>query len=458
MLALRDAAADGYYVGGCVRDWLLERPLKDLDIAVPDHVEETGRRVAVAVGGVFFWLREAMSVGRVVVRGESSVHLDFVPLAGTLEEDLRRRDFTINAMAVPAPAGLVPGAPIIDPTGGRGDLAERRLRLAAPDALERDPLRCLRAFRLRTLLGLTFAPGLEAAIRTAAPALAGISGERIRDELFVLLETEQSAPVIAELLAYDLVAPWSPHLSRSAAGDTVHTHGGPGHGGDAPAGGPAVFPPLGTSPPTGLALLAALDRWLNVDAPLLPCAADLNTTLETQVTPPNSRRALARLAALSIGAGAATPTITRSLCLSADETRVVDRAVGAASALEADRPSSGSGRLHFSQRWEPGAVEAALLTLAADQDAPGAGDREEGRSGSLTLLLSYLLERRLRPLPALLTGEEVMAICRLSPGPEVGRCLQRVEEQRADGLLQTPDEAREWLRRGCEAPTQPRET
>jgi len=130
--------------------------------------------------------------------------------------------------------------------------------------------------------------------------------------------------------------------------------------------------------------------------------------------------------------------------------------VGGATALEEARPSSGSGRLRFSQRWEPGAVEAALLALAADHGRPWAGDREAqgGCSESLSILLSDLLERRLRPLPALLTGEEIMAICRLSPGPEVGRCLQEVEEQRADGRLHTPDEAREWLRRRGEAPAQ----
>ena len=173
MRALGEAAPDGYFVGGCVRDWLLERPLKDLDIAVPDHVEQTGRAAARAVGGVFFWLREEMNVGRIVVRGDPLLQIDLVLLAGSLDEDLRRRDFTINAMAVPARAGLVPAAPVIDPTGGRADLAGRRLRLAAPDALERDPLRCLRAFRLRTLLGFIFCPGLEAAIRAAGPALGG---------------------------------------------------------------------------------------------------------------------------------------------------------------------------------------------------------------------------------------------------------------------------------------------
>ena len=61
-------------------------------------------------------------------------------------------------------------------------------------------------------------------------------------------------------------------------------------------------------------------------------------------------------------------------------------------------------------------------------------------------LLADLLERRLRPLPPLLAGEEVMAMLQLAPGPEIGRWLQQVEERRADGLIRTAEEARDWLR------------
>jgi len=62
MAALRETAPDGYFVGGCVRDWLLGHPLKDLDVAVPDRVEQIGRQTANRLGGVFFWLRREMNV------------------------------------------------------------------------------------------------------------------------------------------------------------------------------------------------------------------------------------------------------------------------------------------------------------------------------------------------------------------------------------------------------------
>jgi poly(A) polymerase len=469
--ALRALVPHGFYVGGCVRDWLLGRTIKDLDIAVPDaaesqsadkssaassgppvtEVEALGRKAAQALGGSFFWLREGMGVARIIVKDEPPLQIDLVPLAGSLEEDLRRRDFTLNAMAVRVADGLVAGAPVIDPTGGREDLAQRWLRLAAPDALERDPLRCLRAFRFRTALGLTFAPEMVNAVHAASSGLVRISGERIRDELFVLLEGAHSPTVVADLLAYNLVAPWSPALAASAAGDPLSS---PHH----------LFISSPDQPSAGIDAARALDAWLAHRAPQLPCAADLAATLESMITPPRSRRALTRLAALSIRAGSDVTSIGHALALSANETRTLTRAVGGASALREAWPLPGRGHLRFSQQWEPGAVEAVLLTLAASavskqgtfssprhQNVPVKRAAESQQPTTdmepLESLLSDLLERRLRPQPPLLVGQEIMAILGVTPGPEVGRHLQQIEERRADGILTTPDDAREWLRK-----------
>lgn len=428
--ALHETAPHGYYVGGCVRDWLLGHPLKDLDVAVPERVEEIGRQTADRLGGVFFWLRREMNVARILLRAREPLQIDIVPLAGSIDADLRRRDFTINAMAVSTADGLVPGAVILDPTGGQHDLAGRRLRLAGPDALAQDPLRCLRAFRLRARLGLSFDPSVEPALRSAGPLLGRVSGERIRDELFVLLEGKQTAPVMAELLAHDLIASWSPLLAQSAAGCPVSED----------RQGLARMP-------SGVDAARELDRWLAETAPATEFVADLRATLEAEVTPPRSRLALARLAALSAGAGSQVGRIPGALCLSSDEARVVTRAVQGCDVLRQAPPAAGRERLRFFQRWEPGAVEAALLAIAAGRAENAA---EPGRLPSpeeaLIDVLGDLLERRLRPVPSLVTGEEVMAILQLAPGPAVGQYLQEVEERRADGALRTAEDARAWLR------------
>jgi poly(A) polymerase len=84
-------------------------------------------------------------------------------------------------------------------------------------------------------------------------------------------------------------------------------------------------------------------------------------------------------------------------------------------------------------------VEAVLLALSE-------GDRRPTRqSVALEHRLGFLLERRLRPQPPLLSGEEVMALTTIPRGPEVGRLLQRIEELRADGILTTAEDARRWL-------------
>ncbi len=131
--------------------------------------------------------------------------------------------------------------------------------------------------------------------------------------------------------------------------------------------------------------------------------------------------------------------MARTLALSGDETRILTRAVEGAAALSDAWPLPGRGYLRFWQRWEPGAVEAVLLALAERDRRP---TRE---SEALEHLLNDLLERRLRPRPPLLSGEEVMALAKIPRGPEVGRLLQRIEEQRADGVLKTPEDARRWL-------------
>lgn len=496
---LRTAAPEAFFVGGCVRDWLLGRPLKDLDIAVPvptgggtaegestgpepclpssplpvfpsSAVKDTGRAIAKALEGDFFWLREGMGVGRVVVRaatderhgrqgrvvGPQPLQIDVVPLAGSLEEDLRRRDFTVNAMAVRVMDGLVPGAPVIDPTGGKEDLAQGRLRLAAPNALEADPLRCLRAFRFRTILGLSLAPETLAAIRGAGPGLARVSGERIRDELFVLLENDQSATVFSDLVDHELVQPWSLPLAVSARGEDQEPQSGSQQesaASESPVASPLPFP-------SGLDVARSLESWLAERAPRLPFAADLASTLaapvRASVVPAHSRRAFARLAALAIRSGPASAEIAHTLRLSTEESRVLTRGVQGAAALIQARPLPGRGHLRFSRQWEPGAVEAGLLALAASEVwAAGAASPHTPyptpRTAPLEELLADLLDRRLRPKPPLLTGEEIMAISGLGPGPHVGRYLQQVEEARADGVLRTPEEARDWLRKRLEA-------
>ena len=139
------AGVEAYVVGGAVRDELLGRQIVDVDVATADP-EVAARIYAGMAKGALFPLSERHGAWRVAFRDGRTV--DFTPLRGTLEDDLRTRDFTLNAIARP-----VSGAGLIDPLGGQADLAARTLRAVGATIFEDDPLRLLRAVRLEEELG-----------------------------------------------------------------------------------------------------------------------------------------------------------------------------------------------------------------------------------------------------------------------------------------------------------------
>jgi poly(A) polymerase len=185
--------SDTWIVGGALRDELLGRPVRDIDIAVAGDPGPVARAVADSVGGPVFRLSEAFGAWRVIDRERRRV-FDVSPLqADTIEEDLARRDFTVNAMAraVRAPgaaarvltAGPLPGGALIDPLGGRADIEARVLRVLGPEAYEQDPLRPLRLARFAAELGFEPDPETERLTAEAAPATANAAGERVFAEL-----------------------------------------------------------------------------------------------------------------------------------------------------------------------------------------------------------------------------------------------------------------------------------
>jgi tRNA nucleotidyltransferase/poly(A) polymerase len=174
--ALHDRSA--WLVGGAVRDALLGRSTRDLDLVVDGDVEPAARALARAAGGPLFELSDAFGSWRVLAR-DRSWQADLSPLrGGSLQADLALRDFTVNAMAEPLEGGAR-----IDPHGGASDLAAGRLRAVGPRVLADDPLRVVRLVRLCAELGLTVEPQTAALARTSAPGAAGVAQERVFAEL-----------------------------------------------------------------------------------------------------------------------------------------------------------------------------------------------------------------------------------------------------------------------------------
>ncbi|HYO87959.1 MAG TPA: hypothetical protein VER79_04880, partial [Candidatus Limnocylindrales bacterium] len=189
-----------YIVGGAVRDAWLRRPVRDLDLISANGGRKLARRIADRWKGDYYPLDAARDVGRALVdTPEGRLVVDVARMRGDLEADLRDRDFTLNGMAVALRGDL---NLIIDPLNGWGDLNAKRLRQCAPNSIESDPIRALRAVRLSVQLRLRIEPDTLAAVRAAAPRLALPSPERVRDELFVLLGLPR--PALALRLAREL--------------------------------------------------------------------------------------------------------------------------------------------------------------------------------------------------------------------------------------------------------------
>ena len=182
--------SEPHLVGGLLRDTLLGRATRDLDIVFPEDALPVAGRVADALGGALVVLDRPRRIARVVLEDEFGVwHLDLASLQGDLHQDLARRDFTIDAIAVPLPRFLAGDWQdvLLDPFNGRQDLEGGLIRAVSPTIFQEDGVRLLRAVRLVAFLGLRLEEQTRGLIRRDAAALDTVSGERIRDELLAIL-------------------------------------------------------------------------------------------------------------------------------------------------------------------------------------------------------------------------------------------------------------------------------
>lgn len=182
-----------WLVGGALRDRLLGRPTRDYDLVVAADPETVARVLAREARAHVFSLSEQFGTWRVVSR-RHGWQADVLVLEGdSIEADLGRRDFTINAMAQELHHGE-----LIDPFGGLSDLEAKRLRMVSGESFERDPLRTMRLARLRGELGFTVEPQTKAAAARGAAALARVAPERI----FAELKRVMSATLALEALDF----------------------------------------------------------------------------------------------------------------------------------------------------------------------------------------------------------------------------------------------------------------
>jgi putative nucleotidyltransferase with HDIG domain len=217
---LRAAGHMALFAGGCVRDALLGRPLKDIDIATsatPDEVEQLFPGATVAVGkafGVIVVCRPPHTFEVATFRADGDYRDGRRPDAirfTDAAEDARRRDFTINGLFGDPVTGEV-----LDFIHGRADLAAGIVRAIGEPALrfQEDHLRLLRAVRFTAVLGFRLDPATATAARAAAPLLADVSAERIGMEFTrMLCEAPRPSEALELLADLDLLPRFLPEVA-----------------------------------------------------------------------------------------------------------------------------------------------------------------------------------------------------------------------------------------------------
>ena len=194
--------ANAYLVGGSVRDALLERyqtPI-DLDFVLPAKAIETAQEIANFYHGGFVVLDAAREIARVVFPQGT---LDFARQEGSLETDLKRRDFTINAIAF-----NLKSQQLVDPVGGLADLQKGIIRMVAASNLEDDPLRLLRAYRQAAQLDFSIEGNTKRAISDRIFLLKTIAAERVQAELNYLFTASQGNKWLAAAATDGLLQFW----------------------------------------------------------------------------------------------------------------------------------------------------------------------------------------------------------------------------------------------------------
>ena len=441
-------------VGGAVRDAVARRrrPVVDLDVAIGGGALEVGRRLAERAGGAFVPLDPERGAARIVV-GERWLDLaDF--RAPTLEGDLGARDYTVNALAVPLRELLDRGrAAIVDPTGGVRDLAARRLRPPHPRVLADDPLRALRGVRLERTLGLRLTPGAVRAIRAVAPALAGVSAERVRDELVALLAGDDAAGALRRLDALGLLRVVLPEVEpmRRTTQPAPHRFSVLEHslravaGADRVVARPTAFPGFDEAITRHVAesLGGGITR-----REVLKLAALLH-----DVSKPETRQRISgriRFFEHDVRGAARAHAIGERLRLPPRATAVLERLVRHhLRPMHLANAGVITPRARYRFYRDLGSDTQDLVMLALVDAAAVRGDSPVTlwpRARLLRdLLAGWPAQQSVVTAPPLLRGEDVMRRFDLGPGPEIGRLLRRAREAQDLGLVATPEEALAFL-------------
>ena len=234
-----------FIVGGCLRDSLLSLPPgRDVDIAVAGDVQILAKDLTRSFGGTLVPLSPERGMLRVVIpHSGASSHkeshfpqnlnknwtIDLFGFSGSIEEDLARRDFTVDALALPisdwdeeTPDLLAER--VIDPFHGKADLARKRIRAVGPSVFRDDPIRLLRSVRLAALLGFRLDPETARMVLANANHITEPALERVGAELLAILALDGAKGSLEALDRLDLLCRIIPELAETKGVEQPNAH------------------------------------------------------------------------------------------------------------------------------------------------------------------------------------------------------------------------------------------
>ena len=422
---LTSRTPDVYLVGGYIRDWLLGRESHDVDFAVGQHSLSLGRALADHLKGHFVPLDRRRGIARVVCyEGPETTYVDLTLLqGGTLAEDLRRRDFTINAIA--HRVGEEETC-LIDPHGGREDMEGWLIRAVTPSVFIDDPLRLLRAVRLAAELEFTIEAQTEALLRQHASLIALSAVERIRYELVKILRPPGAPHWVRFLVDTGLLAPIVPPLERH------------------------IIPAMETFERAHrlITVLKGRKPGLFGFQALAPFREDLVEHLSQRT---NEER---RLDVMQTKAALLCPLPPDGVKEALMELRFSGHEVSRAQNIIAHWEKlshfrgleiSPSTMYRFFRETGDAGIESLLLALARESEDERRWQLAEGAAQLLGAYFHHY-EEVIYPL-LLLDGYAVMRELDLEPGPQIGELLAALREAQAVGQVQTRKEALAFVRR-----------
>ncbi len=443
-----------YLVGGAVRDLILNRPLHDYDFVLEGFVRQVAKRVADEFGGKYYVMDEDRDIARVIVQHRKRfIHFDFAKIVGeSLEDDLRNRDFTVNAIAV----DFRDRQSFIDLVGGIADLREKRLRMCMPDSLRKDPIRALRGLRFSLEYNLTLDDELLREMEAIPVFLANCSMERYRDELFKILNLGKTVSAIRLMERFAILDFLFPNDSPLTTDDLIDRMRGLEH------------------------LLTILTSDFHEDESsnlisgyaVLKLGAfrdALRDYFDEERNYLRARRSLARFTLLA-GFYKVDPKTdpiakilkfrSKRICLSAWEIETIAKAISAAEALASIFQAHNDGSFignedvmiyRYFRKNDGSGIEGILLFLVqAYQKAVRESDSDEWMA-AIDRVVPFLDARFnryqsvIRPTP-LLTGVEIIRLLNLDEGPQVGIYKEKLIEAQITGDIRNRDEAIAFLR------------